>query len=194
MRRFAYGKLALKESLRLNPISIGVGRISPVDAIFSDYLVPAGTVLVSQNQVTCRLQKYFPEPDRFLPERWERKADKGGRIHPYLSLPFGFGPRMCIGRRLAEQGMLVLTNGLFARWPQSVKFVSCVRTNCISLYIGSSLTGPAVRLKNWIAFQSSLTSRRNRYYLKLNVYELKISKECSLPKKTFYHWELWLYV
>lgn len=52
LRRFGYGKMVLKESLRLNPISIGVGRISPVDAVFSGYEVPKGTVLVSQNQAS----------------------------------------------------------------------------------------------------------------------------------------------
>ena len=46
-----FGKLALKESLRLNPVSVGTGRILPVDAEFGGYEVPKGTVLVTQNQV-----------------------------------------------------------------------------------------------------------------------------------------------
>lgn len=69
--------------------------------------------------MTCRLPQYFSRPDDFIPERWDRKTkrkDNSGAIHPYLSLPFGFGPRMCIGRRLAEQSILVLVNGLFSRF------------------------------------------------------------------------------
>ena len=50
-----FGKLALKESLRLNPVSVGTGRILPVDAEFGGYEVPKGTVLVTQNQVEITL-------------------------------------------------------------------------------------------------------------------------------------------
>lgn len=59
------------------------------------------TVVVTQNQVSCRLPEYFPDPDAFIPERWYAK----GEIHPFLVLPFGHGPRACIGRRMAEQNM-----------------------------------------------------------------------------------------
>ncbi len=76
LRGFRRGKAALKESTRLNPISVGVGRISDRDAVFSGCRVPRGTVLVSQNQVSCRMDKYFGRPTEFLPSRWDREKDK----------------------------------------------------------------------------------------------------------------------
>ena len=40
-----------RESLRLNPVSVGVGRILPQDTLLGGYMVPKGTVCVTQNQV-----------------------------------------------------------------------------------------------------------------------------------------------
>lgn len=62
------------------------------------------TVVVTQNQVSCRLPEYFSNPNDFLPERWLREAG-GKQLHPFLVLPFGHGPRSCIARRLAEQNL-----------------------------------------------------------------------------------------
>nr|CAD7570880.1 unnamed protein product [Timema californicum] len=103
-----YTKAVLKESFRLNPISVGVGRILSQDAILSGYKVPHGTVVVTQNQVTCRLPEYFSEPDKFIPERWIKGHQMYKSTSPYLVLPFGHGPRTCIARRLAEQNMQAL--------------------------------------------------------------------------------------
>ncbi|KAJ6640669.1 Cytochrome P450, mitochondrial, partial [Pseudolycoriella hygida] len=105
-----YAKAVLKESLRLNPISIGVGRKLNNDLVLSGYNVPQGTEVVTQNFVACRLPSNFVEPERFIPERWlkQTKHQYNTHINPYLVLPFGHGMRACIARRLAEQNILVL--------------------------------------------------------------------------------------
>ncbi|XP_053997965.1 cytochrome P450 302a1, mitochondrial [Hylaeus anthracinus] len=114
LRNALYTKAVIKESLRLNPISVGIGRILQTDAIIGGYEIPKGTVVVTQNQITCRLPEYFSEPDTFIPERWLRdnteknKMASGKSVHPYVLLPFGHGPRSCIARRFAEQNMQVL--------------------------------------------------------------------------------------
>ena len=56
-----------------------------------------------------QMEEYFPNPQNFLPERWVKGHPQEGKHHPYASLPFGFGTRMCIGRRLAELEMWQLT-------------------------------------------------------------------------------------
>ncbi|XP_015116287.1 cytochrome P450 302a1, mitochondrial [Diachasma alloeum] len=105
LRDATYVKAVIKETFRLNPISIGVGRILLSDVVLSGYRVPKGTNVVTQNQVACRLPEYFPDPDSFKPERWFRENPESKNVHPYLVLPFGHGPRACIARRLAEQNL-----------------------------------------------------------------------------------------
>ena len=43
-----------------------------------------------------RLSEYFDQPEQYIPERWARDGS-AHNIHPYLLLPFGFGPRTCAG-------------------------------------------------------------------------------------------------
>ncbi|KAB7496562.1 Cytochrome, mitochondrial [Armadillidium nasatum] len=103
LNKATYTKAVFKESLRMNPVSVGIGRIASKDFVLRDFQVPKGTVIVTQNQVSCRLEEYFDEPNSFIPERWLEKSS--GRKNPFVFLPFGHGPRSCIGRRLAEQNI-----------------------------------------------------------------------------------------
>ncbi|CAL7949211.1 unnamed protein product [Xylocopa violacea] len=125
LRNASYTKAVIKESLRLNPISIGIGRILQTDVVLNDYYIPKGTVVVTQNQIISRLPEYFDKPDTFIPERWLRehsesniKVNYGKSVHPFVVLPFGHGPRSCIARRFAEQNMQVL----LLRLCQQLKF------------------------------------------------------------------------
>ncbi|CAK1604156.1 unnamed protein product [Parnassius mnemosyne] len=107
LSKAVYVRSCIKESLRLNPVSIGVGRLLQKDIVLKGYLIPEGTVIVTQNMVASRLPQYVRDPMLFKPERWIRGSSHYENIHPFLSLPFGFGPRSCIARRLAEQNMCI---------------------------------------------------------------------------------------
>lgn len=56
--------------------------------------------VVFQHYVISNSEKYFKNPNNFEPERWLR-CNKNLH-HPFASLPFGYGKRMCLGRRFAE--------------------------------------------------------------------------------------------
>ncbi|BFZ24576.1 hypothetical protein BsWGS_27614 [Bradybaena similaris] len=104
LAKLPYLKACLKESFRLHyPTATGPHRKLVADVVLSGYKVPAGTIVTFHNPRSCR--KYFLNPDKFIPERWLRSSD--GRhtedIPATASLPFGYGPRNCAGRRFAEQ-------------------------------------------------------------------------------------------
>lgn len=46
-------------------------------------------------RVAGTLEEYFPDPEKFKPERWSRKNKNTPNV--FGSLPFGFGIRMCVG-------------------------------------------------------------------------------------------------
>jgi len=62
------------------------------------------TKVVMSNAYTSRSERYFRKNALdFEPSRWSKNKQDKCPIHPFSTLPFGFGKRNCIGKRLAEQ-------------------------------------------------------------------------------------------
>merc|ERR1712071_235677 len=99
-------KGAVKEALRLYPVATFLTRVVPNKCIIGNYRIPAQTLALLSVHGSGRSEKYFPNPEVFLPERWSRS--NSGVQDPYGSLPFGHGKRACVGRRLAETQMYIL--------------------------------------------------------------------------------------
>jgi len=92
----------IKETLRLYPPAFSFGR-TPQEAIALEingqsYFFRKGSSLIMSTIAMHRLPEYFPEPDAFRPERWA-----SGEAAPpkYAYLPFGGGPRVCLGNLFA---------------------------------------------------------------------------------------------
>jgi cytochrome P450 family 49 subfamily A len=54
------------------------------------------------------MDKYYPEPERFIPERWIRGGAQSHTAHPFATMPFGHGARKCVGMRFANMELQML--------------------------------------------------------------------------------------
>ncbi|GAA1077200.1 cytochrome P450 [Nocardiopsis composta] len=107
-----YVAAAAKEALRFYPPAWVISRIAvrPVQA--GGYRLPAGTVIGISQWVTHRDERWFPDAGAFRPERW---LDGGGPGHRYAYLPFGAGPRGCLGASMAVREIEAVVRALRAR-------------------------------------------------------------------------------
>jgi cytochrome P450 len=106
--RLRYAERVLEESMRLYPPTwIYVRTALGTDLLPSGVPISAGAKLYLAPYVMHRNPRYFPEPERFDPERFSDAAKETRPKFAYF--PFGGGPRVCIGQGLAMmEGVLVL--------------------------------------------------------------------------------------
>ncbi|XP_020818154.1 probable cytochrome P450 12d1 proximal, mitochondrial isoform X1 [Drosophila serrata] len=104
MKDMPYLRAVIKEALRYYPNGLGNMRECPTDVTLSGYNVPKNTTIVLGSNILFQDNSYYPQADKFLPERWLRDAETGKKtpMNAFTYLPFGFGPRMCIGKRLVD--------------------------------------------------------------------------------------------
>jgi cytochrome P450 len=93
--------------MRLYPPAYVVGRQTLEDYELCGYSIPVGSTLLMSQYVMHRNPRYFPDPERFDPDRWTPEAE--ARRPRFSYFPFGGGPRVCIGEPFAwTEGILVL--------------------------------------------------------------------------------------
>jgi cytochrome P450 len=105
----------IKESMRLLPTAAVGSRVSTGPFALGPYRFPRNTFINYSAFLTHRLPELFDEPQRFRPERWERIDPS-----PYEYLPFGAGPRMCIGASFAIMELKVVLAMLLQRYRVAV--------------------------------------------------------------------------
>jgi cytochrome P450 len=112
--RLPYTWAVLAESMRLYPPAWVIGRRAILDHEVAGYRVPRGSIVLVSQWVMHRDPRFFPDPERFDPDRWTEAARAARPRFAYF--PFGAGPRICIGEQFAwMEGVLVLAT-LGRRW------------------------------------------------------------------------------
>jgi cytochrome P450 len=96
------------EAMRLYPPAWMLGRESTGPFELCDYEFPSGTTIFISPWVLHRDPRYFEEPLTFRPERW--MGNLARELPRFAYMPFGGGPRICIGQRFAMmEAILILT-------------------------------------------------------------------------------------
>lgn len=108
--KLRYAAMVLEEALRLYPPTwIYIRMARGLDRLPSGVAIPAGAKLYLCPYVVHRNPRYYPDPERFDPERF---TDAAKAARPRLAyFPFGHGPRVCLGEAFARmEAVLVLAS------------------------------------------------------------------------------------
>jgi cytochrome P450 len=114
LRRLQYAERVLCEAMRLYPPTWRLVRRAIRDFPVGEYVIPSGALVVVCQYTMHRDPRFFPDPERFDPERWTHEARTARPSYSFF--PFGGGPRRCIGESFAmTEGVLLLAT-LARRW------------------------------------------------------------------------------
>lgn len=105
--RLDYTRMVFEEAMRLYPPVWTLSRVALEDDEAGGVAIPAGTTVMLCPYAVHRHPAFWPDPERFDPERFAPGADSDRPRHAYF--PFGGGPRVCLGNRFAMmEGQVML--------------------------------------------------------------------------------------
>jgi len=107
-QKLHYLKAVFEEAMRLYPPFWRISRINDSDIEVGGYTIPAGTNIIASIYTIQRSSRYWENPSEFKPERFL----EGKKPVKFSYLPFGGGPRVCIGQGLAFAEALCLLAGI----------------------------------------------------------------------------------
>ena len=105
----------IAESMRLRPPAWAIGRRALVELdVWGGHRIPAGDVIVVSPWLLHHDERWWPDADRFDLGRWEPSVESTRPRHAYL--PFGGGPRMCVGEGFARLEARIVLSTVTRRW------------------------------------------------------------------------------
>ncbi|CAI9733871.1 cytochrome P450 3A8-like [Octopus vulgaris] len=100
LNKLTYLDMCMSELLRMYPPSLRLQRYAKETVKIKDWIIPKDIPIDISIYSLQHDPEYWPEPHKFIPERFAPEAKD--KLNPYTFLPFGIGPRMCIGTKMAR--------------------------------------------------------------------------------------------
>lgn len=114
----AYLTQTIKEALRLYPVApLLMSRRAECAIKLGDWTFPARTLFMIPVHALHHDPRWFPDPEAFRPERFAQDA---AEVPRGAYIPFGVGPRVCLGQHLAMAEMTVIAAQLLRRFTLAV--------------------------------------------------------------------------
>ncbi len=114
LEKMPFTRAVFEEALRLYPPAPSINREPIADDRFRDLVLPKGAQVLVMPWTVHRHRKLWERPDAFLPERFH--PGRRETIDRYQYLPFGAGPRVCIGTSFAMQEAVIVLAILLSRF------------------------------------------------------------------------------
>lgn len=114
LEKLSYLDAVVSEALRLFPPIWVMYRRARADDEINGYHIPAGTIITICNYYLHRNESYWPKPRTFSPERFIETSNQPRPKCAYL--PFGSGPRVCIGKQFAMMNMKIILATILQRY------------------------------------------------------------------------------
>jgi len=109
-----YAEMVLAEALRLYPPAWAIGRMATGAFSLGGVEVPAKSICILSPYLVQRDPRWFPDAERFDPERWTPEARDSRPKFSYF--PFGGGARVCIGERFAWMEGVIVMAAIAQKW------------------------------------------------------------------------------
>ena len=137
-----YLEAAINENLRLNgPLNDNV-RMCTKDCEINGIKFRKGTQIVMPTWPAHHSEEFFPEPEKFIPERFLK--ENSANIQPFTFRAFGGGNRVCIGQRFAMNEMKICMARLLHKFKLELSPDSKLEFNKGSFFL---LSFPEVKVR-----------------------------------------------
>jgi cytochrome P450 len=114
LAKLTYTRMIIEEAMRLYPPAHTISRTAQADDEICNLRIPKGSVVLISPWVLHRHRRLWERPDAFEPERF---APERAATRPRLSyLPFGAGPRICIGASFAMTETMLMLAAIAQRY------------------------------------------------------------------------------
>jgi cytochrome P450 len=118
LEKLPYTLMVIKETMRIQPTVAVIPRVTTTDTLLGEYTLEANSILFLSPYLLHHDVRFWENPDRYDPTRFTEENE--ANITKYAYLPFGGGPRVCIGNHFALMEAQILLAQIIRRYQLSV--------------------------------------------------------------------------